>query len=363
MPDFEHQDDLPDGHSHLSVDAAANAERPVVRQPPGRRRELSVDEFVRGVEQGDRAVLARAITLIESSNDKHQRKARQVLTRLMPRTGDALRLGITGVPGVGKSTFIDRFGSDRIAEGSRVAVLAVDPSSGVTGGSILGDKTRMAKLARSDQAFIRPSPAGATLGGVASKTRETMLLCEAAGFDLVIVETVGVGQSETVVAEMTDVFLALMLPGAGDELQGIKRGLIELADLLAVNKADGDRMNAAKMAVGEYRTALSCMQKRHPRWQTPVLTCSASTGDGLAELWTKICAYHALLKGDGTLAERRQAQNLKWMWQQVDERLRRQLRDHPDVRQLTEQVEQQVAGGDLPATAAAERIVDAFTRG
>jgi len=278
----------------------------------------------------------------------------------MPRTGKALRLGLTGVPGVGKSTFIDKFGMRRLNDGMKVAVLAVDPSSGVTGGSILGDKTRMAELGRHPRAFIRPSPAGATLGGVASKTRETMLLCEAAGFDLVIIETVGVGQSETVVAEMTDVFLALMLPGAGDELQGTKRGLIELSDLLAVNKADGDRVNAAKMAASEYRLALRCMQKRHPDWPTPVLTCSAATGDGLDHLWEQITAYHDLLKSDGSLDERRQSQSLKWMWSQVDDRLRRLLRDHPKVRDMTESIEQQVKAGDLPATAAADRILDGF---
>ena len=329
MTDFAHQADLPDGSSSLSVDPAANAETPLVKRSGPRRRDLSIDDFVAGVEQGDRAILARAITLIESSNEEHQRRAREVLTRVMPRTGHALRLGITGVPGVGKSTFIDKFGMQRLADGRKVAVLAVDPSSNVTGGSILGDKTRMAQLGRADQAFIRPSPAGQTLGGVASKTRETMLLCEAAGFDLIVVETVGVGQSETMVAEMTDVFLALMLPGAGDELQGIKRGLIELADLLAVNKADGDRVPAANLAASEYRLALRCMQKRHPDWPTPVLTCSAQTGDGLDHLWSKITDYHDLLKSDGSLVDRRQTQNLNWMWSQVDERLRQTVdREH-----------------------------------
>ncbi|MEM6332836.1 MAG: methylmalonyl Co-A mutase-associated GTPase MeaB [Planctomycetota bacterium] len=360
MPDFEHQADLPQGSSHLSVDPAANAEAPVIKRPAVRRRELSVDDLVAGVTSGDRSLLARAITLIESANPDHQRRAREVLTRLMPRTGSALRLGITGVPGVGKSTFIDRFGVQRLASGSKVAVLAVDPSSGVTGGSILGDKTRMAELGRAEHAFIRPSPAGATLGGVASKTRETMLLCEAAGFDLIVVETVGVGQSETVVAEMTDVFLALMLPGAGDELQGIKRGLIELADLLAINKADGDRIHAAKAAAGEHRAALRCMQKRHPDWTTPVLTCSARTGDGLDSLWQKITAYHDLLESDGSLAARRRDQSLKWMWSQVDDRLRRLLSDHPAVRELTATIEAEVTQGTLPATAAADRILNAF---
>lgn len=361
MPDFEHQQDLKPGQSHLSVDPAANAERPmVVRQGP-RRRELMLDDYVRGVEAGERAILARTITLIESANPDHQRTARDVLTRLMPKTGNALRLGITGVPGVGKSTFIDRFGVDRLANGKRVAVLAVDPSSGVTGGSILGDKTRMAKLANHADAFIRPSPAGKTLGGVARKTRETMLLCEAAGFDLIIVETVGVGQSETVVAEMTDVFLALMLPGAGDELQGIKRGLVELADLIAINKADGDRIHAAKNAAADYRMALHCMQRRHPDWATPVLTCSAATGEGLDELWSKITRYHELLQADGSLARRRREQSLKWLWSLVDDRLRDELRHHPAVAQLAPDLETAVITGRLPATAAADQILDAFT--
>ncbi|MEM9251990.1 MAG: methylmalonyl Co-A mutase-associated GTPase MeaB [Planctomycetota bacterium] len=360
MSDLEHQAGLPEGSSNLSVDPAANAHTPAIKRPAPRRRDLSIDDFIDGVTRGDRAILARAITLIESSNEQHQRTARDVLTRVMPRTGHALRLGITGVPGVGKSTFIDKFGMQRLADGRQVAVLAVDPSSNVTGGSILGDKTRMANLGRADHAFIRPSPAGQTLGGVASKTRETMLLCEAAGFDLIVVETVGVGQSETMVAEMTDVFLALMLPGAGDELQGIKRGLIELADLLAVNKADGDRVPAAQLAATEYRTALRCMQQRHPDWLTPVLTCSAHTGDGLDTVWQKIIAYHDLLESDGSLTARRQSQNLNWMWQQVDDRLRRLLRDHPEVRDLTANIEQQVTAGQLPPTAAADRILDAF---
>lgn len=362
MPDFAHQHDLPPEQSHLSIDPAANADRPMVVRPAPKRRQLSVDDYVQGVKGGNRAILARAITLIESSNTNHQRLARQVLTQLMPRTGQSLRLGITGVPGVGKSTFIDRFGMDRLSDGRRVAVLAVDPSSGVTGGSILGDKTRMARLGNEPAAFVRPSPAGATLGGVASKTRETMLLCEAAGFDLVIVETVGVGQSETVVAEMTDIFLALMLPGAGDELQGIKRGLIELADLITVNKADGDRVTAARNAAGEYRSAIRCMQRRHPDWPTPVMTCSATTGDGLDQLWNKITAYHDLLKQDGSLADRRQRQSLRWMWSQVDERLRRLLRDDPAVRSLTDQIEQAVTQDTLPATAAADQILDAFLK-
>ncbi len=363
MPDLEHQADLPPERSHLSVaPAQAAGSAASTRVSPPRRR-LEVQDYVDGVASGNRALLARTITLIESTNAEHQRLAREVLTQLMPRTGGALRLGITGVPGVGKSTFIDRFAMQRVDAGQRVAVLAVDPSSSVTGGSILGDKTRMAKLGRCPDAFVRPSPAGTTLGGVASRTRETMLLCEAAGFDLIVVETVGVGQSETVVAEMTDVFLALMLPGAGDELQGIKRGLVELADVIAINKADGDRVDAARRAASDYRNALRCMQRRHPDWATPVLTCSAQTGLGLDGLWQQVAQYRDLLAGDGSLEDRRRDQALRWMWSQVDERLRRLLRDDAAVRVVAREVEARVQAGELPATAAADRLLAAFDAG
>src|SRR5215207_9815890 len=227
--------------------------------PPPRRRELTVDDYDTGVRTGDVAVLARALTLIESSSPRHQPPAEELLARRLPHTGRSVRVGITGVPGVGKSTFIEALGVHLVGRGRRVAVLAVDPSSGISGGSILGDKTRMARLATNPAAYIRPSPSAGTLGGVARKTRETMLVCEAAGYDVVLVETVGVGQSETVVADMTDCFLALMLPGAGDELQGIKRGLLELVDVIAVNKADGPTRAAAELAAGQYRTALQSL--------------------------------------------------------------------------------------------------------
>src|SRR5712675_1772738 len=246
----------------------------------------------RGIRAGERAVLARAITLIESKRADHQKTARQLVQDLLPLTGRAIRVGITGAPGVGKSTTIDALGTYLTGIGHKVAVLAVDPSSARTGGSILADKTRMARLATDDNAFIRPSPAAGTLGGVAAKTRETMLACEAAGFDVILVETVGIGQSETAVADMTDFFLALMLPGAGDELQGIKKGLVELADMIAINKADGDNLARAKAAAAEYRAALHILTPRVAEWNPPVITYSAATGTGVAQLWENVLDHH-----------------------------------------------------------------------
>ncbi len=250
----------------------------------------SLDTLVEGVRAGRRAVLARAITLVESRKPEHQGLAEELVQALLPSTGKATRVGITGVPGVGKSTTIDALGTHLLERGHRVAVLAVDPSSSRTGGSILGDKTRMARLSMDERAFVRPSPAAGTLGGVAARTRETLLLCEAAGYDVILVETVGVGQSETAVADMTDTFLVLMLPGAGDELQGIKKGIIEIADILAVNKADGPNAPRAKKAAADYRAALHLLGGREPHWSTPVLTYSGLTGEGIEELWQQVRA-------------------------------------------------------------------------
>ena len=258
--------------------------------------------LARRLRDGDRAMLARAITLIESKRADHQNKAHQLVQELLPDTGKAIRVGITGAPGVGKSLTIDTLGTHLTGKGHRVAVLAVDPSSTRTGGSILGDKTRMARLAIDDNAFVRPSPSSGTLGGVAAKTRETMLLCEAAGFDVVLVETVGIGQSETTVADMTDFFLALMLPGAGDELQGIKKGLVELADMIAVNKADGDNVKRATTAAAEYRAALHILNPRSPNWTPPVLTYSALTGNGVAELWEQVLLHRERMDSVGRAA-------------------------------------------------------------
>ncbi|MCK4873912.1 MAG: methylmalonyl Co-A mutase-associated GTPase MeaB [Phycisphaerales bacterium] len=320
----------------------------------------ALDEYVQGVLAGDRTILGRAITLVESSSAAHQESAQELLTQLMPRTGGALRLGVTGVPGVGKSTFIDVLGATLTTAGHRVAVLAVDPSSEITGGSILGDKTRMSRLGVDDNAFIRPSPSAGVLGGVARKTREAMLLCEAAGFDIVIVETVGVGQSETVVADMTDLFLVLMLPGAGDELQGMKRGLMELADIIAVNKADGENTQAAELAAREYEGAMRLMHEHDTDWAVPVLTCSALANTGIDNLWRRIADRHQELRESGLLEEKRCGQTLRWMRVLLDEHLRLAVRSHPAVRGMWDQIEQDVANGRIPAAAGAKLILDAF---
>src|SRR5580704_708241 len=281
--------------------------------------DIDIAPFVRGIRAGERAVLARAITLVESKRLDHQKSARALVQSLLPHTGAARRVGITGAPGVGKSTTVDALGTYLTGRGHGVAVLAVDPSSARTGGSILGDKTRMARLSADPKAFIRPSPAAGTLGGVAAKTRETMLLCEAAGFDVILVETVGAGQSETAVADMTDFFLVLMLPGAGDELQGLKKGLVELADMIAINKADGDNVKRAQAAAAEYRAALHILTPRVAEWQPPVVTYSALTGDGVAAMWDNIIAHRHKLTATGAFAARRRQQQVKWMWALLDD--------------------------------------------
>jgi LAO/AO transport system kinase len=301
-------------------------------------------------------MLARAITLIESKRADHQNKAHQLVQALLPDTGKAVRVGITGAPGVGKSLTIDTLGTYLTGKRYKVAVLAVDPSSTRTGGSILGDKTRMARLATDDNAFVRPSPTSGTLGGVAAKTRETMLLCEAAGFDVVLVETVGIGQSETTVADMTDFFLALMLPGAGDELQGIKKGLVELADMIAVNKADGDNIKRATTAAAEYRAALHILNPRSPNWTPPVLTCSALTGDGIAELWRQVATHRERMTKTGELAQLRREQQVKWMWSMLNDRLFARLKSDAGVRTRLPAIEAAVADGRLAATLAVEEI-------
>ncbi|MEM9185089.1 MAG: methylmalonyl Co-A mutase-associated GTPase MeaB [Planctomycetota bacterium] len=325
------------------------------------RHKLTLDEHYEGVLARDIAVLARTLTLMESSNPDHQVRAEELLTRLMPHTGNSVRVGITGAPGVGKSTFIESFGMHLVEQGHRVAVLAVDPSSGVSGGSILGDKTRMTKLSASGEAYIRPAPSAGTLGGVAARTRESMLVCEAAGFDVVLVETVGVGQSETMVADMTDCFLALMLPGAGDELQGIKRGLLELVDVIAVNKADGEMQAAARRAAHQYDVALKSISGRAHGDDVPeVLTCSALEGNGIAEVWDAVVRRHRALQGSGRLAERRGRQNLRWLWNLVDQHLELTIRDHPALSGLREQLEESVVEGTQPPEAAARQIIDAL---
>lgn len=302
--------------------------------------------------------LAKAITLIESSRPDHQRRAEAVLQALLPHTGRALRLGISGVPGVGKSTFIEALGLYLVERGHRVAVLAVDPSSSVSGGSILGDKTRMERLSRDPRAFIRPSPSAGSLGGVAEKTRETMLVCEAAGFDVVIVETVGVGQSETAVANMTDMFVLLQLPNAGDDLQGIKKGIMELADLIVINKADADPA-AAMRAKAQLETALHMLRPPHPDWRVPVLLVSALKGEGLDRFWETVLAFRDTMQKNGALAEKRRHQALAWMWERIDAELKRRFRQHPAVRTMLPAIERDVESGRLAPVVAARRLLDA----
>ena len=308
---------------------------------------------------GDRRALARAITLIESTRTDHRERADALLAEVLPHTGKSVRLGITGVPGVGKSTLIERFGLSLIERGRSLAVLAIDPSSKRGGGSILGDKTRMEELSRNKRAFIRPSPAGATLGGVARRTREAMLLVEAAGFDTVIVETVGVGQSETAVADMVDMFIVLLLPGGGDDLQGIKRGVIELADFIIVNKADGDLKAAAQRSAADYQHALRMLRSPTANWTPEVATASAQTGAGVVEIWEVVERFNKAVGGKG-IARRRAEQARAWMWNEVGETLLGELRKHPAVRRLAAGLEHDVEAGKSTPAAAARSMLEAF---
>jgi LAO/AO transport system kinase len=313
-----------------------------------------------GVRAGDRRALARAITLVESTRADHRAEANALLGALLPHTGKSIRLGITGVPGVGKSTFIEAFGLHVIGQGHRIAVLAIDPSSKRGGGSILGDKTRMEQLARHEAAFIRPSPAGSTLGGVARRTREAMLVAEAAGFDVILIETVGVGQSETAVADMADMFLLLLAPAGGDELQGIKRGIVEMADLMVVTKADGDLAPAAGRTQSEYQHALRLIRPTVPGWTPSVLLSSALANTGIAEVWTAVEAYRAAVTKGGALQRRRGDQARAWMWSEISEALLIQLREHEGVRAELKKLEQAVTEGRMTPGAAADRAIDVF---
>jgi LAO/AO transport system kinase len=325
------------------------------------RNALDIKAPAKDLRAGSRAALARAITLIESRRSDHQAAGRDLVQALLPETGKAIRVGITGSPGVGKSTTIDALGMFLIDQGHKVAVLAVDPSSARSGGSILGDKTRMARLSASDSAYIRPSPASGTLGGVAAKTREAMLLCEAAGFDVILVETVGIGQSETAVCDMTDFFLALMLPGAGDELQGIKKGLVELADMIAINKADGDNIKRANHAATDYRSALHILSPRSEHWHPPVVTYSALTGKGIGELWQNILDHRTAMKASGDFAARRREQQVKWMWSILEQRMMARLRTDASLRTKVKKIEADVADGRVAPALAAEKIAEMLT--
>jgi LAO/AO transport system kinase len=318
---------------------------------------VTVGDYVNGVRAGDRAMLARAITLVESSKPEHSTVAQEVLQGLLPSTGNALRLGITGVPGVGKSTTIDQLGMNLLGAGHKLAVLAVDPTSKRTGGSILGDKTRMSQLAQAPGAFIRPSPTSGTLGGVTRKTRETMALCEAAGFDVIIVETVGVGQSEISVADMVDFFLVLLLPGGGDDLQGIKKGIIEIADMIAINKADGDNVTRAQRAAAEYRGALQILVPQSATWQPPVITISGRENQGLDALWTNVLDHREKTKATGEFDLRRQRQAVEWMREMLSDRMMASLKANPKVAERLPALESAVRAGELLPTLAVDEVL------
>ena len=335
--------------------AAAAAPTPVYRRPV-----FTADDYASGVLSGDRAMLGRAITLMESSAPKHIDTAQEVLKRLLPHSGKSIRVGITGVPGVGKSSFIETFGCKLLEQGHRVAVLAVDPSSSISGGSILGDKTRMEQLSRDIRCFIRPSPAGKTLGGVARKTRESMLVCEAAGFDVILIETVGVGQSETAVRSMVDFFLLLMLSGAGDELQGIKKGIMELADALVITKADGANKLPAQTARNEYERAMHYLQPATEGWTSHAYTCSSLTGEGILEIWRVIEDFRAVTTASGVFEQHRRDQNVKWVHEMVDAKLHERFIRHEGVRRILADVEREVAEGTLPAVSAMHRLLSEF---
>ena len=327
---------------------------------PRRKMILSEDDYVEGVAKGDRMTLSRAITLIESNSPRHFAKAQRVLQRLLPRTGKALRIGITGVPGAGKSTMIEAFGNMLCDEGHKVAVLTVDPTSSVTKGSILGDKTRMGTLSRRPEAFIRPSPAGGTLGGVARKSRETMLMCEAAGYDVIIIETVGVGQSETTVRSMVDFFLLVVLTGAGDELQGIKKGIMELADAIVINKADGDNLVKAKVSRGQYERMIEYIRPATPGWPTHAYLCSALEKTGLKELWEVIGAFQRMTRESGVWQKRRDGQLLDWMHSMIDEHLHNLFFEDAVVTGRMPEIREAVLQGVVSPTQAVAELINLF---
>ncbi|MBT8045278.1 MAG: methylmalonyl Co-A mutase-associated GTPase MeaB [Verrucomicrobiae bacterium] len=330
---------------------------PVRKRPLKKRRKLTLDDYEQGILDADKTVLSRAITLVESNLPEHEEIAQALLQRVLPKSGNSIRVGITGVPGVGKSTLIESLGCMLCEKGHHVAILAVDPSSSVSGGSILGDKTRMEKLVREPNAYIRPSPSSGSLGGVGRKSRETMLLCEAAGYDIILVETVGVGQNEVTVRSMVDFFFLVMLAGAGDELQGMKKGVIEIADLLAVNKADGDNVQPARLAAAEYDRVLDFLQPATPGWKTRATTCSAFELPTLEALWKIIEEFRAITEESGALADRRKQQSIEWMHAMIEEELRNRFLRNERVQAVLPEIEQQVADSSLPAATAVHQIM------
>jgi len=350
---------IPGGHGKPDQ-AVATAEN---RKRRPRRPELSIDAHVEGVLSGDRSRFARTITLVESISPEHRARAEAVLAQCLPHTGRSIRVGISGVPGAGKSTFIEALGMLLCNRGHKVAVLAVDPTSSRTGGSILGDKTRMEQLAREPNAFIRPSPSGGTLGGVAGKTRETLLLCEAAGYDVILVETVGVGQSEVSVRSMVDFFLVLQIAGAGDELQGIKKGIIELADAIVVNKADGDNVTRARTTAGEYNRVLHFLQPATPGWRPRAVTCSALHGEGVEAVWALFEEYLHLTQENGAFDRRRAAQAVEWLHSLIEEALLEHFKRDADIAAALPEVERAVAEGRQPVTQAALELVGRYFGG
>ena len=314
------------------------------------------------LRQGERRTLGRAITLVESTIQKHRDDAERLLEEVMPFTGNGIRVGVSGVPGVGKSTFIDVLGMHVIDKGHKIAVLTIDPTSSITGGSILGDKTRMTALSTAPNAFIRPSPSGLSLGGVARRTMETILICEAAGFDIIIVETVGVGQSETLVANMTDLFLLMLLPGGGDDLQGIKRGIMELADIVVVNKSDGDLVSRASLAAADVQHALHLMQPRLANWQTPVLQTSATEKTGIEQVWNAVREFESCSQLHNKFSKRREKQSLDWLWRETGDILLDALKNDPDTRSTLDQFQMRVKNREMSPTVAARQLCKQFIK-
>jgi LAO/AO transport system kinase len=317
--------------------------------------------YINGVLEGKRRIIARTITLIESRNPKYEKFGNEILESLLSHTGKSIRLGISGIPGVGKSTFIEKFGLNLIEQGKKVAVLAVDPSSQISGGSIMGDKTRMNELSANTNSFIRPSPSSGSLGGVARKTRETMLICEAAGYDIILIETVGVGQSEVMVSSMVDFFLVMMLPNTGDELQGIKKGIMEFADSIVINKADGENINAAKVAKRQFENVLHILSnKNDDNWEPRVLTCSSVKGNGIQDVIDAVMEHRDIMSKSGELEEHRKTQRKEWMWNILQEGLQSMFKRNKEIYSLIEELENKVLSGDMTPTNAASLILDRF---